>query len=206
MRGRWRWATAGALVVLGAFAAAVFLLGSDGGGDGSVEDAWTRLEDRILDEGGVTEEIALDAFALAFGPLPGVDPPQGALARPISGTESLRWISRYEDDLTDEQRRAVARVVTGNRQAIEGGGDDGALPAHARPATILPDLSDERLAELERLAYRLRDDIGDRTGKNFTIPMAFESVDRFEGADGRPVTPCTPRRASSPGTVLTWAS
>lgn len=60
----------------------------------------------IEEDGTVPKDVALQAFALAYGPLPGVDVPEGE-AGMHSGTAARMWISRYYDELTPEQRDAV---------------------------------------------------------------------------------------------------
>ncbi len=70
------------------------------------EQLWARVQP----DGTVDEETALQAFALAIAPLPGVTPPTGAetpLYERMDGTFAIDWITPYLDQLTPDQRKAV---------------------------------------------------------------------------------------------------
>ena len=57
---------------------------------GSPGSAWQAVLGQINPDGTVSAETALEAFSLAFGPLPGVTPPSGT-AKPIAdGTGPIR--------------------------------------------------------------------------------------------------------------------
>lgn len=71
-------------------------------------DPWTETLAEIS-ENGMSRELAVEAFALSFGPVPGVDIAQGA-SNPHSGSGPLRWVIGYWDDLTSEQRQMVEDV------------------------------------------------------------------------------------------------
>ena len=49
----------------------------------------------------------MKAFALVYGPLPGVRPPKGRAAANVEGTEAMGMVARVWDQLTPEQRQAV---------------------------------------------------------------------------------------------------
>lgn len=66
--------------------------------------AWERVLDRIGPDGEVSFEIALEAFSIAVGPLPGVPKPQGSTTIVASRTGAIRWLGGYRSRLTDEQR------------------------------------------------------------------------------------------------------
>src|SRR5262245_1061750 len=77
----------------------------------SGEPAFQRVLERVGDDGRIDKDTALQAFALAFTPPPGVSRPPGP-ARPIlSGSGPLRWVVGHLAELTPEQRRAVLAVV-----------------------------------------------------------------------------------------------
>jgi hypothetical protein len=55
--------------------------------------------------------MALHAFALTFGPLPGVTPPSGPGGDIRSGTPAIGWMKLHWADLTAQQRSAAERYV-----------------------------------------------------------------------------------------------
>jgi hypothetical protein len=67
-----------------------------------------REEIRVQPNGTPTKEVALEAFAAAFGPLPGVKvSKEDVSTKPTSGTSAIRWIQTYRSQLTQAQRDAV---------------------------------------------------------------------------------------------------
>jgi hypothetical protein len=68
--------------------------------------AWRHAVAGIA-EGSVPIDVALDAFAVAFGPVPGVDRPDGPQIPIPSGTGPLRWVRRNWEGLTGEQQEAI---------------------------------------------------------------------------------------------------
>lgn len=74
------------------------------------QTAWDVLSLELARNGGeTTKEIALQAFALTLGDVPGVDPPSvpnGEIGQ-HSATSALRWVTRHWDELTDDERAAV---------------------------------------------------------------------------------------------------
>lgn len=110
--------------------------------DGAVTDIWepvlpepaTVWEEFLaeMDEvGRVPKEIALEAFALAYGPIPGVEVRAGDPG-PIASMTARSWLSHHRDELTPEQTEAVhaalATVDAGGRPIDEwlDGNADGA--------------------------------------------------------------------------------
>jgi hypothetical protein len=98
--------------------ATVLLLGSAcGGGAASSpaaehgEPAFQRVLDRIGDDGTIDRDTALQAFALAFTPPPGVSVPAGPSESILSGSGPLRWVTGHLAELTPAQQRAVRAVV-----------------------------------------------------------------------------------------------
>jgi von Willebrand factor type D domain len=69
--------------------------------------AWGRVLDEIRPDGTVSKQTALRAFAVVYGPLPGVRPPSGRRVRVPSGTLAGQWILEYRDRLSSAQRRIV---------------------------------------------------------------------------------------------------
>ncbi|MGH8926280.1 MAG: hypothetical protein ACRDWA_16880 [Acidimicrobiia bacterium] len=68
-------------------------------------------------EGQPTKGAALEAFAIAFGPLPGVETPDFEEQPYPSGTGPLRWVLSHWDFLTQEQKSAVEEYAGAELQA-----------------------------------------------------------------------------------------
>ena len=69
--------------------------------------SWLKVLDQIQPNGTVSTATALDAFALAIGPLPGVTPPPGRTVRPDSGTLALDWVFAHWNQLSPAQQQTV---------------------------------------------------------------------------------------------------
>jgi len=68
----------------------------------------------------VSKETALEAFALAIAPLPGVTPPTGsqpALYERMDGTFAIDWIVPYLDELTPDQKAVVDAALSPDANA-----------------------------------------------------------------------------------------
>lgn len=76
-----------------------------------VETPWTRVLDGIEPDGTVPLDVALDAFALAIGPLPGVDVEDWEPEIPIPGSGPMQWVLGNWDDLTAAQQDAVLTYI-----------------------------------------------------------------------------------------------
>ncbi|MGH8916591.1 MAG: hypothetical protein ACRDZM_19010, partial [Acidimicrobiia bacterium] len=96
--------------------AAILMVGSCGGnaapegpvpGDVADVTAWDRVLDGMTDESVVPLDTALQAFALAIGPLPGVEAPEGQRKPIPSGSGAVRWLLGRWDELTAEQQGTV---------------------------------------------------------------------------------------------------
>ena len=124
--------------------------------DAQVESNSTiaHLFARVGPEGEVDKQLAIDAFSYLFAPLPGAtsiegDPPE--LHEIKSGTFAYRWLAQHADELTDDQRAAVAAHLTPGPNdtvirstdpeptalALTGGGFVAASEEHARYVRIL---------------------------------------------------------------------
>jgi hypothetical protein len=75
------------------------------------EPAFQRVLDRIGPDGSVDRDTALQAFAVAFGPPPGVRRPPGPSEPIPDGSGPLRWVLAHLGELTPAQRRAVLAVM-----------------------------------------------------------------------------------------------
>lgn len=72
------------------------------------DDPWRNLLDQIGWDGVPPLQVALEAFAIAIGPLPGVETPDVTNVDIRSATGPWRWVLGYWDELSDEMRTAVA--------------------------------------------------------------------------------------------------
>ena len=76
---------------------------------------YDQLQAQVGPNGEVTKDMALQAFALAIAPLPGVTVPTGAppnQAEQADATFAVLWILPYLDQLTSDQRAVVESVRT----------------------------------------------------------------------------------------------
>jgi len=73
--------------------------------------AWQRVLGEIGPDGQISTATALRAFALAFGPLPGVTVPGGEVGVIRSGSGALRWLVNHWTEITAAQRSAAIRLV-----------------------------------------------------------------------------------------------
>jgi hypothetical protein len=71
--------------------------------------AWDRVLAEVRRDGSVSEQTALQAFALAYGPLPGVHPPVGPLGDMLSGDVAQEWIMPFLPRLPSRLRQVVER-------------------------------------------------------------------------------------------------
>ena len=69
--------------------------------------AWEKVLGQIRPDGSVSTATALDAFALAIGPVPGTTPPVGPQQVIPSGTLAVLWVLSHWGSLTATQRAAV---------------------------------------------------------------------------------------------------
>ena len=129
---------------------------------------WEQIETSADKNGRTGLDHARQAFAYLFGGLPGVSPPQGRPDPPgfaVSGSGPIRWMLGHWNELTGDQRAAVARFVDlpaeppklGGPHLLDLGGGRG-------------DPKDDAQALLTREVKRLTADIGSRLGK--TMPDA----------------------------------
>jgi von Willebrand factor type D domain/Peptidase of plants and bacteria len=105
--------------------------------------AYERTLDGISTDGTVGPQLALRAFAIAYGAkIPGVTVPRGPLGVPESGTEAINLVDGVWAKLTDAQKAAVDRTM-GRRH-------DPASPPLARSAkggTLTEDAALEQKAQ-----------------------------------------------------------
>jgi hypothetical protein len=86
---------------------------SPGGGSSNLSP-YGQLFAQIQPDGTVSKETALEAFALAIAPLPGVTPPSGPDPLPYErddGTFAIEWLRPYMEDLTPDQKAVVGAAL-----------------------------------------------------------------------------------------------
>ncbi|HEX4258868.1 MAG TPA: hypothetical protein VH089_27520 [Streptosporangiaceae bacterium] len=69
--------------------------------------AWQRALNQVGPDGTVSTAAALDAFALAIGPVPGGRAPSGPAQAIPSGTIAVQWVLGHWGQLTGSQQHAV---------------------------------------------------------------------------------------------------
>jgi hypothetical protein len=79
--------------------------------------AWELVADRVAEDGTVSKEVALQAFALTIGDIPGVTPPAGETIGAHCGSTALRWVTRHADTLTGDERAAIEAAFSPDRGA-----------------------------------------------------------------------------------------
>jgi hypothetical protein len=110
-------------------------------------DRWGRVLEGIRADGSVSKQTALQAFAVAYGGIPGVRVPDGRRVAVPDGTGVIAWMQRYARALTPRQRAVVdarlgLHLQTGLRDAVIADYGDGSFrpdPAATRVAyTFVP--------------------------------------------------------------------
>lgn len=112
--------------------------------------AWDRVLHDVGPSGRVSRRTALAAFALSYGPIPGVAVPAGPAGDGPDGTVALAWIARHLRSLSPAQRAAI-----GGRLGV-------ALPGSARASG--PPAGLRRDARLEAMADGFAEEFRQRTG------------------------------------------
>jgi hypothetical protein len=73
--------------------------------------AWGMLLAGLPEDGTVPLDAALQAFALAYGPVPGVEVPSGERGE-VDGTAAMTWLAQHADELTPAQAEAAAVAMS----------------------------------------------------------------------------------------------
>jgi hypothetical protein len=169
--------------------------------------AWAAVLDQVGADGTVSRDVALQAFALAFGSLPGVTTPPGDSGSIPSGSMALRWLVSYWAELTPEQQAAAIVAIpelAGIQRTSSTPGD--AVLAVARPdppSAVAPALAQQRsnawytqLAKemIGQIALRLPNapDIGLQVDAHFGLAQGAKSgmetgvYDANGGIGGKP--------------------
>jgi len=77
--------------------------------------AWGNILERIGPDGEVDAELAMDAFAVAFAPLPGRPAPPGPRTVIEDGTLAVDWLLRFWDFLTPDQQAFADALIHGRQ-------------------------------------------------------------------------------------------
>lgn len=101
--------SAGAAVLLGTAAC-----GGDSNPDGATAPAtvWEKITSGIAEDGTVGLDTALSAFSYAIAPVPGATVPDGEREVLPDGSAAVAWTLAHFDELSDEQRAAVAAALS----------------------------------------------------------------------------------------------
>lgn len=141
-----------------------------------VNSAWSAVLSQIHDDGTVSSETALQAFAVAFGPLPGVTVPPGDTGAIPSGTAALRWLVAYWRQLTREQRKAAIALVPElvGLEAKSSAGSPGFAQIAESPIAGPTPPSSRSDADYTKLAQSLADEIGSKLSPSRPLGIRIE--------------------------------
>ncbi|HEX3831482.1 MAG TPA: delta-60 repeat domain-containing protein [Solirubrobacteraceae bacterium] len=89
---------------------------------------WDRTIDQVQTNGSFSPQVALRAFALVYGPLPGVKVPKNATGAPFDATMVEGMVGRVWSRLSAAQQRAIDQKI--------GAPHDSASPAVATAASL----------------------------------------------------------------------
>lgn len=138
--------------------------GTSGGVGSSVPTtAWGRAVAGIRPDGTVPLETALAAFSVAFGPIPGVETPEGDPEVIGSASGPTRWILNHWDELTSDQQAAVHGYLAVDGPASAQAG----LIAAAGPVTA--DVLDQ--SGFKRLADEMVAKVGAKLNRTLGVPV-----------------------------------
>jgi hypothetical protein len=112
--------------------------------------AFQRTLDGIHADGSITPALALQAFTIAYGPLPGVGRPSGSGGAPSSATVAMQMVARVWSRLNGKQQAAIDQYL--------GARHDGKSPRAARAAAqvLTPSAHYTALANKYNAIYHAR--------------------------------------------------
>ena len=155
--------------------------GASGAPGSAGRTAWENALAGIELDGTVPLETALQAFSIAFGPLPGVTMPEGEPGFYGSGTGPVRWLVGHWDELTQEQQAAARpyfdpatpppAVAVGPASGLIAGAAPGWPPAAEVPAAA-------PLEQFQFLATDLAPKIAAKLPKGRKLKLPVEVVFR----------------------------
>ncbi len=112
--------------------------------------AWQRTLDGIAPDGSISPQLALKAFTVAYGPLPGVKRPSGPGGAPFSATLAMQLVARVWDQLSPAQQAAVDRYLGAPHDAAS------AQVAHTVDQVLTPSPAYQALADKYNAIYRTK--------------------------------------------------
>lgn len=164
---------------------------SEESGDRSDSTIWQAITTGFADDGRLTKDAALEAFAYVYGvDIPGVQIPDGADAqdRPTSGTGVARWVVGRWDELTADQQAVIDHTLARRTDDVVMDIDLASEPprhGRSRPAVddacargaspIAVAVCDDVLADLARIGPRL----GLRTISSESLCLANSVCERL---------------------------
>jgi hypothetical protein len=154
----------------------------------SAPTAWESLMARVPESGVVSRDVALQAWAMTVGPIPGATAPQDDGSAPPCGYSSMLWVLSHWDTLSAEQRQAVEARFRGERpRATREWRADEAMAASIPGFTFdpaqctlaqSPPWTDAEKAQLRQMVQGLIAEITARTGQPFRDQIEYRFVDR----------------------------
>ena len=140
--------------------------------------AWNSVLDQIGPDGAVSTDTALQAFALAFGPMPGVNTPPGEAGVIPDGSFAVRWLMGHWTQLTSAQRAAAVKLVPDLAHLSDGSGHAGTASAGGDPQAALIHTAALRLRApqrsdffYEQYANQEAKDIAAKVGHPLDLPL-----------------------------------
>ena len=158
----------------------------------------------IEPDGHWSEETALRAFSAVFGPLPGVEVPEGPEAEVEFGTIAIRMLSLYIDEITPEQREAALNAAGPLARFLDPDAGPAAISRPVRPtvalgidpATIVAADADDYEAEIKNIVTGIESRIGRPLGIEFEVVVSPNPVGILHATanptteDGENITGC----------------
>jgi hypothetical protein len=112
--------------------------------------AWQLTLDKIGSDGSITTQLALQAFAITYGPLPGVRRPTGPGGAPPSATLAMQLVARVWERLTPAQQAAIDRYLGAPHDATS------SQIAHQTAPVLTPDPRYQAIADKYNAIYRTK--------------------------------------------------
>jgi hypothetical protein len=130
----------------------------------------------IARDGTIGLEVALQAFALAIGPLPGVEVPSGDIPPLSSGSAPIRWVVGHWEELTPEQQAAVvSHLGLPAPEDVARARDVASLVAAVAPApACAAEASGPKVDELRAELERVQPEIARQLKRELGIPVVFK--------------------------------
>ena len=151
--------------------------------DGPEPTQWEWVLDQIGPNGEVSRDLALQAFEVAIGDLPGVEPPPGPTGDIEEGTFAVFSILQHWKDITEEQRAAADAYLN---RGIEPGPSGAALPLAVvrlpvRPWQQPPSATiDEWIAIKDEAAGFIRNSLVRDAAHTPTIEVVFNAQNEIQ--------------------------